>query len=41
MLEFAGVCETVVNHFVTPIENWGARTPSFGNLWKGKPVLVF
>lgn len=31
ILEFAGVCDTVASHFVTPVENLGARTPSFGN----------
>lgn len=31
ILEFAGVCETADSHFVTPVENLGARTPSFGN----------
>lgn len=31
ILEFAGVCETAVSHFATPVENLGARTPGSGN----------
>lgn len=31
-LQFAGVCETLVSHFVTSMENRGAGTPSFGDL---------
>lgn len=32
ILEFSGVCDKVDGHFLIPVENVGARTPSFGDL---------